>query len=75
MAAAVPLLWCCLLGLTGGRGSRVVQELDPACLPPLRQAYCHSLNALLRREVSPAPLPTSVRSPGRSPPVAPLSSA
>ncbi|GAQ91420.1 Exocyst protein Sec3 [Klebsormidium nitens] len=27
-----------------------LKELDPACLPPLRQAYCHSLNSLLRRE-------------------------
>ena len=29
----------------------VLQNLDKSSLGPLRKAYCHSLNLLLRREV------------------------
>jgi hypothetical protein len=28
-----------------------LQELDKNCLPPLRKAYCQSVNVLLRKEV------------------------
>lgn len=31
--------------------AQVVQGLQPSVLPPLREAYCASLNALLRREL------------------------
>lgn len=31
--------------------SQVVRGLQPSVLPPLREAYCASLNALLRREL------------------------
>lgn len=29
----------------------VLKSLDKSCMMPLRKAYCHSLNMIIRREV------------------------